>query len=684
VVSAGATYLDEALRLVKGIDLEIPYYDSRGPCYYTRGPGFSLILAGAFKLFGTSVETAHNVVRFFYALNIIIVFLLACALFGPVVGFTSSLFVASSYAITSASIPLNLDPVVPVCILLSMLFFVKQAKGKKVAYNILSGISLGVGYLVKETAYLYLLFPMVIFLFKKDFGWKYILKSIFVFYVSFFAVVSPWMLCLASRGCDILRLLLYGMSTSAADIALGESNTFAFMLKGIFDGVLSYYENYLRPNFTLAPLFVVAWVYVIFMAIFKRSRDTVVVMICGLLFLPVLIYVGTKGERIGQAITFFDLSYIALSYFMSSTLHYITQNWIGPKLHVKGRSLYIILSILCFCFGISYGFFKDGTFDLMRGKSHRKFRNTFYAGLQLEIGGRHSEFVKDGCQWITENVPKGEMVYVDGYHWEAFDFFTNMNYKKSHFQKYGERFRLSTKSQTDIDFECDGVVAIWPSLRFRSIYDRYRYIEVMFNGGIMEIIRAAKDHALMISKRNNFIAYYLETLGGNVQYENEEIKIFKGIKNTSGNENGLKLLVSDRFYTILPWLQNSYPKEYSRLEEFLNECGLDIKQLVENTYYEHQVKWVKENIERDAKIGFFWHTGKFLVEEDKRAEYIGRGKHTVSGLAKKYDYLFIHNIQREYNTFPELFKELDRLKPFKKFPTMPYFGENGWEIYKFG
>lgn len=682
-VSTSENFLIQALRLIKRENLELETYGTG-----VRAPGFPVIIASGFKLFGVSVESAYYVVRLFYALNIIMVFLLASKLFNPVIGLLSSFFVVSSYAINKASVFLNYDPVISTLILLSIFLFVQQFKGDKLIYSVLSGISLGMAYLVKEIALLYLFLPLIFLFSKKDREYKYIFKSVLFFVFPFLLIISPWLIYMASNGWGFY--ILGSASPRVLEKFYGQQNPVSFILnKELFRNIYAYYKLYLNPNFVFAPLMVVAWLYIIVITVFKREQSQLILAVCGVLFLPVLIIIGGYGERIGQAITFFDLSFIALSYFIVSFSLFVYKRLLNLNVNLMKRNALFIAGITFFILIVSGIVFHEemnkhiSNIAMRMNLGFYKETHTFYIDNRFEVRGRLNDDVKKACEWINTNVRKGEIVYVDGAIWETFHFYTKMDFKRKKIPRYGVNFNVSTGMQKNLGAVQDRIIGIWPSLKFRSVFGRDRYVEALFEGDIMRIFETIKEHPLILSQRNNFIGYYLDMIGGLVVYENNQIRIYKGVNNANiKNINQmLKFHASDLFMDFLPWLIKYYHEDYGRFESFLNKYALTKEKIMENTYKKYQQKWVLKHIPRDAKISFSSNDGEFITEGFRTTHF--DKEHPLSYFEQRYDFLFLHNNRKRDGWFPGVFSELKGREAMIKFPYLPYLGD-GWEVYRLG
>ncbi|MBL7070856.1 MAG: glycosyltransferase family 39 protein [Candidatus Omnitrophica bacterium] len=674
-----ANFLMQALHLVRGDKDWVGCYGTFGS-HALKPPGYSILMAGVFKIAGISLESVFYATRFFYGLNVLVVFLLASALFGTGAGLISSIFIVSSYAINDAGTYLNYDVINPSLILLSIWIFIKQFRSNKLTYSFLSGVVLGSAYWIREFTLLFILLPWCIFLFKKEFGLKYVIKSIAAFYVSFAIVIAPWMIYVLNKGLGPLMILGGGSPESLGKV-YGNSNMISLVInKEMFKGLAEYYRDYLKPNFIIAPLMVIAWLYTMALSIIKRNRNVIFLGICGALCLPLLIFLGKTGERLGQAVIFFDLSFIAVAFMLVNAA-----GLISSKAVILRRKRVQILAITLLAVLAAVSLIVSPKIR-KRTKARVTAIKSFYVDGRFKMEGRLNPYVKDACEWLVANLPKGDIVYVDGGIWETFDFFTRLNFDKRSMEINGGWYNLATDTVKASALKGGDIIGFWPSMSInmntKSKYDRYRKVEFITKEPMYDLLQKAIDAHVVVSNRNNFIGYYLERMGAVLKYKNREVRIYSGLKDPLGLRNEVSLITGDSFVSIIPWLKETYPDEYGDFEDFLGRQNLTYDDLLENTYKKHQKDWITQNIPMGSKIALSCccEVKDFFIT-DFQSKLCNQDK-PLSWFKERYDFLIIHWCMRYYNSLPGLFEDIEGEDAVIWFPNSPYLGEGSGEVYK--
>jgi hypothetical protein len=643
ITGAAAYYLNNGLSAYKNIPMDIP-----------ARPIFLGFITLSFHIFGVSVESAYWVTRFFFVLNILMTYIIAVNFYGFKVGLFASLLVVFSYAINLVGIFLNVDPVVT--------FF-----------------------------FPFIGLPFLLFCFVREYRIPRNGGRLLWFCVSFALSLIPALIYSSSHGGD--SLIIGDLAPWAVEKFSGQSPLqliYNQLVLDLFRNMYKYLTLYIFPNFVLWFFILLAWIFVIIRSVRRKQAADMVLLISAILFSPAVIIQGYIGERLGQGMPLFYLSYIVMASFICSASHFVSvalHRFLKSRINISRIELVSFLFVIITF--ISIELFNKGSssfrifFDKQGAPSVTAL--SFYRG-QFTVAGHMDDDLKASCNWINQNVPKGETVYVDGGIWEAFDFFTNLDYQKEHFPRCIVSFNVAGVNPTDIPLTDGRPVCIFPALGFTRHVERYRNINLIFERDLYKILRAIRNHYMIISKRNNFLGYYLEKLGAFPVYSSSQVKIYRGSANITKTDNDLKLITSDSFMEAIPWLKKQYSAEkqysadYERLEHFLSKFGLGSDTLTGNTYEKYQQDWVRKHIPRESAIAFSFHTGKFIIEEDYKTSWFNQDR-PLSSFEHRYDFLFIHNTRRRSNEFPVLFQDLEEKKPMMRFPHMIYLGD-GWEIYR--
>ena len=155
-----AWYIANALNIYQGRG----YVDTDWTPVLNRGPVFPLLIAASFTLFGPSVLHAIWVVRVFFVLSIVLVYLLGLKFYGKWPGLIAALLVLSSYQINRYASYVLVDVVLPFFILLFIYLLSWAFERKTVRWFLASGVVLGIAFLVKEMAIVFAPIPLLILL----------------------------------------------------------------------------------------------------------------------------------------------------------------------------------------------------------------------------------------------------------------------------------------------------------------------------------------------------------------------------------------------------------------------------------------------------------------------------------------------------------------------------------------
>jgi hypothetical protein len=181
-------YLSSALDLFLGRG----YSGYRGEF---RGPIFPFLISITFHFFGANTETGLIVPKLVGVLNFFIIYLIGKSLFGRSVGFIGAILALSSDQLRLYIFSTHLlDGTLALLMNLFLLFIILAFEKENLIFFVLSGLSLGVGVLVKESGILWVTLPLIIFLLCK--GYRSIKNFIGVWLATatFSLTLYPWMI----------------------------------------------------------------------------------------------------------------------------------------------------------------------------------------------------------------------------------------------------------------------------------------------------------------------------------------------------------------------------------------------------------------------------------------------------------------------------------------------------------
>lgn len=413
-------YMTYALNIFNGQG----YADMDGSLVFFRGPVFPAMIAVSYKLFGISALSALGVVKLFSVLNPVLIYYLGRKFFSVRIGLAASLCLLTSYSISFWSFQF-IDPIWPFFVFLYTLFLYLGFEQEKKAFFVLAGVSLAFAFLTKEVAILFFPLGMLIFLWIKEYQKKNNLLGVAASLITTLIVLLPWILYLHHH--DALPFLLgAGGPVVLENISItshggdgGES--FGFFLS-LFSTVKAYctafiyfyagQTNTVTVNFTIAPLFLAAWLYVLAKAC-QGNKGCKILTLILFLFLPIILFIGKNHWRFGQVLFIMLISYIALLYSMSCLVDWICRalNVSTPVAQVLFISfVFVLIVVQVFVhsgkdFGYAKFFQKTTSYHLFRGESRK----------QVVIGSFSTPYLEKTVEKLTQISKSNEVLLTDSF-----------------------------------------------------------------------------------------------------------------------------------------------------------------------------------------------------------------------------------------------------------------------------
>lgn len=307
-----ADYMLMALNILMGKGyLNVP----AGTLVLTRGPGFPLLIAASYALFGVSVRSAFLVVQVFAVACIAITYLLAARLYSPKAGFLAAMFSATSITLHGALLH-HIDTVTAAFLLASVFSMTVAYQNDRVKWHLLAGICLGSAYLVKEVSLLLLPMPALLAIVNRHYG-RFDGRRFLLSYVTFALAVLPWVTYVVFTSGEFIPLLgpVGGPLIERVSVGGSESTSVIGMIRTLITLPYSFYAQFLHGRFVTAPLIVIAWVFALIETIRGRLNHLPMVILLGLLS-PLLIVVVRGNLMTRQLVVFYLSSFIVLSAVM--------------------------------------------------------------------------------------------------------------------------------------------------------------------------------------------------------------------------------------------------------------------------------------------------------------------------------------------------------------------------------
>lgn len=194
VGSDAFNYLAVAWRIYRGmgyiVSPESPFYILTA----FRSPMFSVLISLVFGLTGPSVSNALLVTRAAAFFSIVLLYLLGEKLYGREVGLVSVILVVTSSYMIGFPSHLVVDQTQTLFMLLSLFVFIQAVERGLYGLSIVAGVSLGIGFLCKELAVLWIPLPLLLILgIAKWRTWKNLFLVV-TFWFGFALPVGSWWL----------------------------------------------------------------------------------------------------------------------------------------------------------------------------------------------------------------------------------------------------------------------------------------------------------------------------------------------------------------------------------------------------------------------------------------------------------------------------------------------------------
>lgn len=573
-----AWYLATALNIYKGQG----YVDESWAAVLTRGPVFSGFIALSYWLFGVSVLHAFWVVRLFYILNILLIYAIGQRFLGKWAGVTAAFFVLTSFTLNHWSSKLLLDNVLPFFMLLSMLLAYLAFEKRRYLYFGLSGLILGLGFLVKEMALIFAPLPLLSFIFINEFRCKRNLMGVLAFLVALGIVTVPWVVYVYNISGDVTVLIGHGGEKvgrgllSSAEIT-STPNLF-LTLQNYLYWLFNYYRQYLAPNFILAPLFVLAWLFTITRGILTKNKSDLTLSLALLLFSPLIIFFGENNWRAGQSMILYFLSYLSMTSFL-----FVGGNYVFTLLSRLFRQTtphpllarYLLASLICLMLGWQIG--GEGKMvDLWLGKTvESTYGMTYYSASDWQVEGWHHPLIKKVGDWIRDNVPSNTKLMVDWEWRESIYYYAGGNYQvfqipylvyPAHLTPYGLNGISSPRLEKPL--------FLWSH---QAVSEANSFLIAIREGDLLTEIKEKQIDYIVNTSRWNFLTTYFEE---NPAFEKVAdwgvIRIFR-VKDT-GIKSKFKTKVATNVSDFLNSLDLENPAQLDLLKTEFFEQKLDLSE----------------------------------------------------------------------------------------------------------
>lgn len=573
----GAEYMSNALNIYKGYG----FLDTSWAPLYQR-PALPALMAVSFWLFGEpSVVSAFLTTRLFFSLIALLIYFLGEKLYNRWVGLVASLLALSSVSLNEWATYIHLDHIMPFFMLLFLLLTFMAFEQRRYHWFILAGLVLGFGYLVKEVSLIFIPVPIMTLVAVKMFRSRTNLIGTFLLLIILALIILLWTGYVNSHTTDLRPTVTGGTVTLVQNkFASYDANVESLTLWRYLRAFITYYERYLKPNFDLAPLMVIAWGFTFVVAIVKRDKASLFVSCAVLPLVTIIIFQGTVGYRQRQGVVLFLLSYLILANFIVQVSFYLRQrliDWLKqPKYNWLTTGTVVLIISTPIIFQVGFEVVLEGTM-LKFIERYNTIQFLFREKYDLEQQGGRGEDLdipKQAGQWVVEHVPPGSKILSTPYLLKSIYFSSKGEYPifelffppDSWHLRQTELAAMQTKNATPL--------FLWPSGTGTTAQDRLYILTEEYL--LQELETKSIDYVIVTPKENFLVLYFLDNPGFQkvTDFGNGTIQIFEV---NDPDPVSFEAHMSPEVPAFLEIIQRNNPERYQWITEnfFKGHLGWD-------------------------------------------------------------------------------------------------------------
>lgn len=415
VSADGAYYLSQANFIEKGQGYVYGKIESNEIIdVFERGPVAPYIISLGLKLTPDGLLGPYLILRLLYVLFVLLTVYFVSIMFGRDVAMLSAFFVVLFGFFQERTSIIHLEVVYLFFMMSATVLLAKASIENKKYYFAVAGVFFGLSYLTTEIPLFFLPIPLLMYHCFRDSSRRDWVSGIIMFYLFFGLTMLPWALYLFSNDKLVLilgrviPLILGGEQVAIFPYSIGGGN---IKYGSFIYYVQSWWKFYMVGVSAIAPLWIVAWVWVIYKSV-KSGEGKERYYFMSIFLVPFgIIVLGQlmSGARQAQALLFYIFSFIALAIFIVD----LVQSFFNKMTEMSGRFVHFI-TLFCLLLGV-FGvevFIGDHAFASFFKKL------TVYKALKHKKISLPQEDIlyqqaKDLSTYVNSNLPIGGRIVVD-------------------------------------------------------------------------------------------------------------------------------------------------------------------------------------------------------------------------------------------------------------------------------
>lgn len=588
ITNNAASYLQQSDKILNGQDPGLIFKEQK----LARGLIYPLILAFSFKLLGKSVFSASLATRMFFGFGILLTYLLARIMYDKKTGLFAVFLVVTSYGIHSVAKAIDADMVVAFFVLLFVLFYYLSLIRSHWSWPVLTGVILGLAFMVKETALFCVGLPLLMIIFAPS-GMKVrYIKIFFLIIISAIISLLPWLAYIAMRYGSVMPAL--GLANPGLQTEMAKqnniSNYFMFwlylMTGGLGKGLYNYYYLYLSKVTPLAFLMIISWIFIMIRGVISKKLPELVLALSVFSFIPFILFLGHDNSRMSQTTMLYFLLYVILVVFVAALADLVIKHLftifnktsklkMAEKYIVLVRNIFIfiIISLLIVCQLL----YSDEGIQKIWGKARRSL--AIFSMGKFKVTGRFTPDQEGAVKWLKDNVSKKAKIMADGYSFEALEFFGVADHEIPIFHPKKSQL-ISTAIAKDKKEGPRPIYLITSSLFLKSGAKSYRTFYPIFEKEILDTLKTVSPDYLVMSGRGLFYRTYFDRAHwASLKYRNKSVRIYRIRPDKIVYIAFKGIGVNEEICDHLAWLEENYPNEYQLFKEQMGALNLTIEEI---------------------------------------------------------------------------------------------------------